>query len=129
MSNESENKNDNLQQYEDWWNNEPHIKTLAKGVLEPWDEEDESDNIPFKIVSHLLVNDNSNIMDGIWIMFKGYGDAFSKDGHGSSVKIEIDDGRIRLLVWSDINREDYTHSIYLDGALESKRPKIVDFEG
>lgn len=110
-----------LQQYEEWWNNEPHIKTLAKGVLTPWSDEDESDNIPFKIVSNQTVNDESNIMDGIWLMFKGYGDACSRDGYGSPIKIEIDEGRIRLIVWSDINSEDYTHDLYLDGALESNR--------
>lgn len=110
-----------LQKYQEWWNNEPHIKTLAKGVLTPWSDEDESDNIPFKLVSNAPVNDKSNITDGIWLMFKGYGDACSRDGYGSPIKIEIDEGRIRLIVWSDINSEDYTHDLYLDGALESNR--------
>ena len=109
----------NLVQYEDWWNNEPHFKTLAKGVLKPWDQESESDDIPFKIWSN-----KCDVMEAIWISFKGYGDAGSSDGYGSQVSIEIDKGELVIRVWSDINQEDRTHAISLKNALESKRNRI-----
>ena len=105
----------------DWWNNEPHIRTLAQGILTPWSDEDDSDDIPFKIVTNQAANDKGRYTEAIRIMFKGYGEKCATDGHGSPILIEIHDGRIRVVLWSDINHEDYTHAIDLGDALESKR--------
>ena len=42
-------------------------------------------------------------------------------GIKSFVAIEIWHGELRLLVWADINQEDPTHTISLEGARETKR--------
>ncbi len=60
------------------------------------------------------------------ICFDGYGDYGSTAGHGCPVMIEHYDGVLRLLVWGDINQQDPTHIIDLEGALEAKR---VDDDG
>ena len=102
----------------DWWNHKTHL-TIAKGILEPWDEEDESGNVPFKIVTGSLNLKDGITMDGFFLMFKGYGDAHSGVDHGAPILIEIDKGALRVVVWSDINHEDSTHSVSLRDALES----------
>jgi len=104
---------------EEWWGNEPHVKTLNQGILEPWD--DEGDAIAYKIVSGQQPNDTNARHDGFYLMVKGYGDAFSPDGYGAQLKVENEGGRIRIIVWSDINNGDPTHIIWLDEALESQR--------
>jgi hypothetical protein len=40
---------------------------------------------------------------------------------GWPVMLEWWEGRPRLIVWADINREDPTHTIELEGALETAR--------
>lgn len=50
---------------------------------------------------------------------EGMGDRSSPDGH--PIALELYEGKVRLLVWSDINKEDPTHIIDLSGALESNR--------
>lgn len=59
--------------------------------------------------------------DGILIRPKGYGDHYTENGHGWPVLVELCNGQPRLVVWSDINQEDPTHIISLDGAAESLR--------
>lgn len=106
---------------EEWWNNEPTTKILNKGIIEPWADEDEGEAIAYKIISGQTAGDTNVRHDGFYLMFKGYGDAFSPDGYGSQLKVENEGGRIRIIVWSDINNEFYTHTIWLDEALESRR--------
>jgi len=55
------------------------------------------------------------------INVEGYGDCCSSDGQGTPIFIEIWEGELRVCVWSDINREDATHRISLEGAREEKR--------
>ena len=106
---------------EEWWDNSPSLKTLAKGFLEPWDRDsDKSDNIPFKITSQQNADDKSNITEGIMFHFKGYGDCGSGEGHGIPILMEMKDGEVRIVVWSDINKEDYTHDISLRFARDSE---------
>lgn len=62
----------------------------------------------------------------IWICPEGYGDANSEDGEGSIVGLELYNGRLRLLVYSDINEQD-PQIIDLQNALESNR-NFVDME-
>lgn len=52
---------------------------------------------------------------------EGTGDKCSPSGLGHPVALELYEGSVRILVWSDINQEDPTHVIPLDGALESAR--------
>jgi len=49
----------------------------------------------------------------LWIRPEGFGDRCSEDGEGWPIGIEIWQGRLRLIVFDDINRED---------------PQIIDLE-
>ncbi len=49
----------------------------------------------------------------LWIRPEGYGDKDSLDGHGYPVGLEIWEGRLRLIVFDNINVED---------------PQIIDLE-
>jgi hypothetical protein len=58
----------------------------------------------------------------LWISADGY-----EDAHGSDyiIGLEVYDGRLRLLVWGDINRGD-PRIIDMEGALESARKERDD---
>ena len=57
--------------------------------------------------------------EGISIHPKGYGDATSSPGMGIPVFLQLYQGKLMVNVWSDINKEDPTHEIDLEGAKES----------
>ena len=57
----------------------------------------------------------------ISIGFDTYGDCGTAEGYGRPVAIELYDGELRVLVWSDVNYEDPTHIISLAGAKEASR--------
>lgn len=59
----------------------------------------------------------------IYIMPDGYGDCSSNNGHGCPIMLEVWEGELRVVVWSDINDEDPTHIISLEGARESLRKR------
>lgn len=52
---------------------------------------------------------------------EGYGDFHSEDGNGTPILLEFWEGQLRLVVWADINSQDPTHVIDLEGAREDKR--------
>jgi hypothetical protein len=56
----------------------------------------------------------------IWIQPEGYGEKCSADGEGYPIGLEIWQGKLRLIVFDDINRED-PQIIDLDKAKESYR--------
>ena len=58
----------------------------------------------------------------IWIGADGYGEKCSVDGEGFTVGIEIWQGKLRLIVFDDINSED-PQIIDLEKAKESARMK------
>jgi len=58
---------------------------------------------------------------GVLLHVKGYGDKCSDNGKGYPVMIEVYEGKLRVIIWADINEEEPTHTIELDGAMESKR--------
>lgn len=51
----------------------------------------------------------------------GYGTAMMAPGRGGPVAVQYVDGELHLLVWADINKEEPTHSISLEGAREYNR--------
>jgi hypothetical protein len=57
----------------------------------------------------------------ILICPEGYGEKSAKDGEGAPIMIEKYDGKLRVIVWSDINLEDPTHTIEMEGAKEDNR--------
>jgi len=59
--------------------------------------------------------------DSLLINPEGYGDHDSVDGCGTPVLLERYKGRLRLIVWADINQEGPTHMISLEGAREDNR--------
>jgi hypothetical protein len=63
------------------------------------------------------------IIDGgrLAIQIDGYGDKYSVNGEGSPIVVDFYNNKLKVLVWADINKEDTTHSIDLDGAKEDKR--------
>jgi len=52
---------------------------------------------------------------------EGYGEMTANDGNGFPVVIEYVEKTFRILVWGDINREEPTHVISLEGAREDVR--------
>ena len=58
----------------------------------------------------------------IWIQPAGFGEKCAMDGHGWPIGIEIWQGRLRLIVFDDINRED-PQIIDLDKARETCRDR------
>lgn len=57
---------------------------------------------------------------GIFLTFDGYGTKCS-DGHGPQVSIEYFHGKVQVLIWGDINKEDMTQVVDLEGAREESR--------
>lgn len=51
----------------------------------------------------------------------GYGEKAAADGHGSVAVLEVYEGRLRFLVFSDISVEGPTHVISLEPAREDQR--------
>jgi len=43
------------------------------------------------------------------------------DGQGSPILVEVADGKLRVVCWSDINEEDPTHIISMEKAREDLR--------
>lgn len=51
---------------------------------------------------------------------KGYGEKTAAEGHGSVLALEVYQGRLRLLVFADIQEEGPSHIIDLEGAREER---------
>jgi hypothetical protein len=58
---------------------------------------------------------------GIYIRPHGYGEKTAENGHGFPIMIEQHDGAPRVIVWSNINKEEPTHFVDIGGAKESNR--------
>jgi len=56
----------------------------------------------------------------IWIQPEGYGEKCAENGQGSPIGIEIWQGRLRLIIFADINKED-PQIIDLENAKECRR--------
>lgn len=64
---------------------------------------------------------------GLFIHVDGYGDKCSKDGSGLVVGLDYFEGKLTVRVWADINNENATHNIDLEGASENKRTAVCEF--
>lgn len=62
---------------------------------------------------------------GLVIYPAGYGCFGCADGTAGPILLELHKGRLRLLVWDDINLEDPSHIIDLEGAREGQRRDTV----
>lgn len=53
--------------------------------------------------------------------FKGYGTGPAQEGRGEPLMIEVYEGELRVVAWADINQEDPSHTLSLEGAREGLR--------
>jgi hypothetical protein len=60
---------------------------------------------------------------------KGYGYCTSEDGKGSPILLEFYEGELCIRLYGDINTEDPTHSLRIEGARESQRKPEEPEEG
>ena len=58
---------------------------------------------------------------GLAIQAEGYGEMTAAEGQGLPIYLEYLDQKLRLLVWADINDEEPTHVIDMEGAREHNR--------
>lgn len=58
---------------------------------------------------------------GFLIAAEGYGEKCSDVNYSHPVLIELYEGELRVVIWNDINKEDPTHIISLEGAKDDKR--------
>lgn len=86
---------------------------------------------PTEDVSVLLFDENNNSTTtatidaksngGLAISFSEHGDCCSQGENGTPVYIDRIDGDVRVIIYSDINKEDPTHIVSLKDALLSNR--------
>jgi hypothetical protein len=76
------------------------------------DQPNDKPHLPIKIVGN-----GGQILIG----FEGYGEHGADVEHATPVLIEVWDGKLRVIVFGDINNEDPTHTIEMEGARESNR--------
>ena len=88
--------------------------------IEVWQSEmtlqEQSPDFPPKAILLSLLAENGQL----WIRPQGYGEKCTLDGEGSPIGLEIWQGRLRLIVFSDINSED-PQIIDLENARETNR--------
>ncbi|PSF35977.1 hypothetical protein C7H19_14615 [Aphanothece hegewaldii CCALA 016] len=69
----------------------------------------------------------AHINNGLEIYFDGYGNYSCEPTSGSTILIEVFEQSLRVIIWGDIQQEDPTHVIELDGAREALRVKINEY--
>lgn len=82
--------------------------------------------VPFRIRDMAdgdkVASGNVTISDqGIFIHIDGHGDKVMEDDASQPIMVEQYDGQVRVVVWSDINQEDPTDTINMDGARVERR--------
>lgn len=80
-----------------------------------------ANNAKIEVLVDIHDPDQNGFHRGIDIGAKGYGSYTMEDGSGFPVYIEFYEGKLMLRVWADINSEEPTHTISLEGARESLR--------
>jgi len=79
----------------------------------------------YKTRHKIGITEDNNLVS---VEFDGYNNCSTCDsaefgvGHRTIVGFEVWEGELRCLVWADINKEDPTHVICLDGAKVTARP-------
>lgn len=88
------------------------MKVILNEVL------DDHGDIPVRVETEVVVEEMPTSLE---IKPKGYGDFASADGSGVPIILEVCGGILRLVVWADINDDNPTHIINLEGARETAR--------
>ena len=91
------------------------MKQNEKRITEYIIKEQCPDSAPIEIKVNILSEGGQ-----IWIQPQGYGEKCAMDNEGWPVGIEIWQGRLRLIMFDDINRED-PQIIDLEKAIETAR--------
>ncbi len=52
------------------------------------------------------------------ISIQGYGEKTAEKGEGSPIVVDFTGGKLKVYLWSDINKEDPTHIVDMEGAKE-----------
>jgi len=98
-----------LQQARDVIDRYENMKNQSGRLLVECFISEQSSDVPCKELSVNIMSEHGKL----WIQPAGYGDKTSADGHGWPIGLEIWQGRLRLIIFSDINTED---------------PQIIDLE-
>lgn len=99
----------------------PRMDIVLNEVLDP-----PNPPVPSNIKAHAVCEQGGL---GLSIGLEGYGLCDMIDGSGDPIIIEFHNGEPRLLVWGDVNNEEPTHIISLQGALESSRQPDTILDG
>jgi len=101
------------------------LRKVARRINQIFDTKD-TKPLPFRLADQAVKDSGLNCqidLSGgcISIMPDHYGTMAEADGHGTPIFVEFYDGNLRVLTWADINHEDPTHIIDMEGARESLR--------
>lgn len=84
--------------------------------------------IPFALKDECMTKEyeisgyiDNSLSLGVALNFSGYSDHCSNDDNGTPIYIQKYDGKLQAIIYADINQEDPTHVISLEGAKNSKR--------
>ncbi|HBG27918.1 MAG: hypothetical protein A2Y10_16485 [Planctomycetes bacterium GWF2_41_51] len=92
------------------------MKQTEKRITEYTLKEQCADSLPSAQIKVKILSEGGQI----WIQPDGFGEKCAADGEGWSIGIEIWQGRLRLIVFDDINSED-PQIINLENAKETGR--------
>lgn len=101
----------------EWVRSEQMEDRHTQYLMDLVDEHHESPN-PASVKVKIRHSGNDNML---LIGAKGYGEMTAMDGGGYPILLEYHEGELRLMVWADINQEEPTHVISLEGAREDAR--------
>lgn len=79
-------------------------------------EDTANDELP-RVAGAITIDEST----GLYLQFDGYTDCNSDDNMGTPVFIENHEGELRLIVHGDVNHEDPTHTLSLEGARNTRR--------
>jgi hypothetical protein len=96
------------------------VNTLSANEL-PFELTDGEDSAQRCGASSVIGSIDINHDVGVSLKFNGFSTIDSQDDVGLPIHIEYYAGELRVLVWSDINKDDPTHIIPLNGAKNSNR--------
>lgn len=71
-----------------------------------------------KIKIHTEMSANDTLLE---IGANGYGEKLAQDGCGYPVIVQYYEGKLKVVIWDDINKETPSHMICLEGSREDKR--------
>jgi hypothetical protein len=103
------------------------IETAYQAIGNNIDTQDQ-DVTPFKLTDDCNTEEgditgyiDNSLNLGIALNFSGYSDYCSNDDNGTPIYIQAHNNELKVIIYGDINQEDPTHSISIEGARTGKR--------